>query len=149
VSGLLSESRRISPLTIELPTDPDAVADAGGRRARQARGLVAQVGDRGQHDLRAGQDQLAERGRPRAAVVAFERRPAQRPLDAVELRGQRGLREPEPRGGPGHAAVLGDRAHHLQVAQHEVHVLGVGAGVPARRARAAGHSARAPRSSAA
>jgi hypothetical protein len=66
-------------------------------------------------------------------VVALEQRPAERPLDAVELRGQRGLCETEVRGGLRDAAVLRDRAHHLQVPQLEVHALSVGGDVPDRR----------------
>jgi hypothetical protein len=82
---------------------------------------VPQIGDGGEQHLGARQHQLTERGGPCAAVVALEQRPAERPLDAVELRGQRRLGEPELRGGPGDAALLGDRADHPQVPQLKVH----------------------------
>ena len=94
---------------------------------------MTQTVDSGQQHARAGEDQLAQRGGPRAAVVALEQRSAERSLDAVELGRQRRLGEPEPGRGLRDAAVLRDRTHHAQMPQFEVHALSVGGVVPNRR----------------
>ena len=68
---------RADPVRLACPRLP------ASRAASSCRPFIA-----GSTHPGAGEHQLAERGGAGAAPVALEQRPAQRPLDALELRGE-------------------------------------------------------------
>ena len=89
--------------------------------------VVLQTLDGGDQDAGTGQHQLTQRRRPRAAPVTLEQRATKRPLDPLQLGGERRLGQAEQRRGLGDAAGLGDRADHPKVTQLDVHSTTVGA----------------------
>nr|BFF00916.1 hypothetical protein GCM10020241_25910 [Streptoalloteichus tenebrarius] len=102
---------------------PDG-ADAQRRAARVVLVLAEQrveVVHPDEHAPGGGQDDLPVGRRPHTRPRPLEQRPADRPLDPLELGGQRGLGEPEPGGGLGEAAGFRDRLQHPQVADLQRH----------------------------
>ncbi len=87
----------------------------------EPQGLLLQLAHRGQQDPRPLQHELPERGGPYALPPADEQRPAQRPLDPLQLRTERGLCEAERGGGPGQAPGVGDGPDDLEVPQLQIH----------------------------
>jgi hypothetical protein len=82
------------------------------------------------------QQRLPRRGEGHAAGAAVEQRDAQLALQPADRLAQRGLRQPQPRGGPSEVQLLGDGDERLQppdlhddtlpregVAQHGVRML--------------------------
>ena len=124
--GCSAASRCTSRPRIGLFTPPNRYRPRGVARPGQPGRLVLQALHRRQQHPGPGEHQLAQRGGPGAAPVPFEQRAAQRPLDALELGGERRLGQAERRGRLGHAPRLGDRADHPQVSQLQVHRVTVG-----------------------
>jgi hypothetical protein len=81
-----------------------------------------------QNGFRVGQYDLAQGGRVAAVAVAAEQRAADAALDALELRGQRRLRDTQCRRRLRDAARLRDRLHQPEVPHLEVHLVIEGPG---------------------
>jgi hypothetical protein len=110
----MQQAREDRPVDRTDPVPPNTL------RRRQP-GLVLQPPDSRQQHPRPAEHQLAERGRMRPTLVAFEERAAEDSLDPLQLCGERRLRHSQSTGGLGEAASFGDGADHPQVAQLEFH----------------------------
>jgi hypothetical protein len=110
---------------VELPQPLDERREVEDRDAAQVQRAAPVRLSRGGHQLshlvqhESGRAQYATAQVRWDATVArsVEQLSADQSLDCAQLGGQSGLGQSEPRGGPGHAAFLGDGANRAEVAE--------------------------------
>ena len=87
--------------------------------------LPDEVVDLGEHPTGTGEHPLAGRGEHELPAGAAQQPNPERVLERRERARDRGLREPELRGGTGEARGVDDRGQHPQVTQLDIHALSV------------------------
>ncbi|GAA3144006.1 hypothetical protein GCM10020001_078660 [Nonomuraea salmonea] len=106
-------SRSTSPPSIGPLVAPMRKPGRGG--LGETYGFVLQFFGCGEKHTRAGEHEFAEAGGPGAVAVALEEGAAEHPLDALELRGQGRLCQPEQGRGFAHTSRVRDRADDPEV----------------------------------